>query len=121
MLIPFLPAPVLCECEYGCRVSDELLTRKQVSLKFNTKLGGVNHVLHPDNMKWLKAASTMVCGMDVTHPGPASAKGTPSIAGVVASIDDLFAQYPASLTMQHSKQEVGHPPDSRVSCPMLYR
>jgi len=42
----------------------------------------------------------------VTHPSPGSMKGTPSIAGVVASYDATFSQYPASLRMQESKKEV---------------
>ena len=42
----------------------------------------------------------------MTHPSPGSLKGTPSIAGVVASIDADFAQYPASLRLQESKKEV---------------
>ena len=49
---------------------------------------------------------TMLVGIDVTHPGPGSVKGTPSIAAVVASIDQNYAQYPASMELQESKKEV---------------
>lgn len=49
---------------------------------------------------------TMLVGIDVTHPSPNSVKGTPSIAAVVASVDHLYAQYPASMEMQKSKKEV---------------
>ena len=42
----------------------------------------------------------MVKGIDVTHPSPRSLPGTPSIAAVVASVDENFAQYPASLMLQ---------------------
>jgi len=48
----------------------------------------------------------MLVGIDVTHPGPGSVKGTPSIAAVVASCDPDFAQYPASMEMQESRKEV---------------
>ena len=48
----------------------------------------------------------MMVGIDVTHPGPGSREGTPSIAAVVASVDDSFVQFPASLRIQKSKQEV---------------
>jgi len=48
----------------------------------------------------------MLVGMDVTHPGPGSTKGTPSIAAVVASIDSNYAQYPASMEIQESKKEM---------------
>lgn len=47
----------------------------------------------------------MMVGIDVTHPGPGSREGTPSIAAVVASVDDSFVQFPASLRIQESKKE----------------
>ncbi|KAG1727431.1 Piwi domain-containing protein [Suillus lakei] len=77
-----------------------------VALKVNTKLGGINHVLDPDSLKWLTKAKTMVVGMDVTHPGPGSIEGTPSIAAVVASVDSSFVQFPASLRCQETKKEM---------------
>lgn len=58
-------------------------------------------------MAWLQKLPTMLVGIDVTHPGPGSVKGTPSIAAVVASIDELYAQYPASMEIQETKKEVG--------------
>jgi len=48
----------------------------------------------------------MLVGMDVTHPGPGSLKGTPSIAGVVAFYDPDHTLYPASLRLQESKKEM---------------
>ena len=39
--------------------------------------------------------------------GPTSADGTPSLAAVVASIDADFVQFPASMELQASKEEVG--------------
>ncbi|THH09696.1 hypothetical protein EW145_g1836 [Phellinidium pouzarii] len=77
-----------------------------VALKFNMKLGGVNHSLDPESMQWLKQAPTMLVGMDVTHPGPGSLKGTPSIAAVVASVDEHYAQFPASLRIQETRKEM---------------
>jgi len=77
-----------------------------VALKVNTKLGGFNHLLDDKDMKWLKQKRTMIVGADVTHPGPTSIDGTPSIAAVVASIDMHFVQYPASLQLQETKKEV---------------
>lgn len=77
-----------------------------VALKFNMKLGGINHSLDNESMRWLKVEPTMMVGMDVTHPGPGSLKGTPSIAAVVASVDDQFAQFPASLRIQETRKEV---------------
>ncbi|KDR77135.1 hypothetical protein GALMADRAFT_66053 [Galerina marginata CBS 339.88] len=77
-----------------------------VALKFNMKLGGVNHALDARSMAWLKKVPTMLVGIDVTHPGPGSVKGTPSIAAVVASCESEFAQYPASMEIQESKKEM---------------
>ncbi|KAG6860411.1 hypothetical protein C0995_011482 [Termitomyces sp. Mi166 len=93
-----------------------------VALKVNMKLGGVKCVLYSTsaaslkrdlshgldqvNMSWLKQMHTMLMGIDVTHPGPGSTKGTPSIAAVVASCDTSFAQYPASMEIQETKKEM---------------
>ena len=71
-----------------------------VVLKVNAKLGGINHLLDQNSMNWLRAKKTMIMGIDVTHPSPRSLPGTPSIAAVVASVDENFAQYPASLMLQ---------------------
>jgi len=76
-----------------------------VALKFNMKLGGVNHVLDPRSVAWLKETPTMLMGADVTHPSPLSIKGTPSIAAVVASVDNLYGQYPASMRLQIGPKE----------------
>lgn len=94
-----------------------------VALKLNTKLGGINHLvsgpypekrqyhltygwtrvkLDPQSLKWLLKKKTMMVGIDVTHRSPGSKDGTPSIAAVVASVDDSFVQFPASLRMQSS-------------------
>ncbi|ORX97093.1 Piwi domain-domain-containing protein [Clohesyomyces aquaticus] len=76
-----------------------------VALKFNQKLGGVNHFIDNSQLKPLDA-KTIVFGIDVTHPSPGSAETSPSIAGVVASIDARFSQYPASIRTQKGKQEM---------------
>ena len=70
------------------------------------KLGGVNHSVDEASITKLRQPPTMVVGMDVTHPGPSTVKGTPSIAAVVASVDLRFCQYPASMRIQESKKEV---------------
>lgn len=36
----------------------------------------------------------------MTHAGPTSRYGTPSIAAVVANVDDSFVQFPASMRIQ---------------------
>ncbi|KAK5139822.1 hypothetical protein LTR04_003318, partial [Oleoguttula sp. CCFEE 6159] len=76
-----------------------------VALKINMKLGGVNHYIKPEDLKPLDS-KTMVVGIDVTHPSPGSIKGAPSVAGVVASIDGMFAQYLASMRPQQGRVEM---------------
>lgn len=77
-----------------------------VALKLNIKLGGINHLLEKSATTWLSGKSTIQVGIDVTHPSPKSVKGTPSIVGVVASVDSDFVQFPASVRLQKSKREV---------------
>ncbi|KAJ7854324.1 argonaute-like protein [Mycena olivaceomarginata] len=80
------------------RKQDQYLSN--VCLKVNSKLGGINHLLDPSAMRWLTKQKTMMVGIDVSHPGPGSREGAPSIAAVVASVDDNFVQFPASLRIQ---------------------
>lgn len=48
----------------------------------------------------------MVVGIDVTHPAPKSMEGTPSIAGVVASVDGNYGQWPGDIRCQESRKEM---------------
>ncbi|KAJ3475945.1 hypothetical protein NLI96_g11497 [Meripilus lineatus] len=75
-----------------------------VALKVNIKLGGINHLLDDASMRWLRTKKTMIVGIDVTHPSPKSRPGTPSLPAVVASIDDNFVQFPASLGLQRNQR-----------------
>jgi len=109
----------LCDMQMGLHTVHMLLSPKKarvpdpgkqdqyfsnVALKVNAKLGGINHLLADDKtQRWLTSKKTMLVGVDVTHPSPTSFKGTPSIVAVVASVDDRFAQYPASLGLQRNR------------------
>jgi eukaryotic translation initiation factor 2C len=76
-----------------------------LALKFNIKGGGVVHTQR--DMYPLDGKNTcMLVGIDVTHPSPGSAEGSPSIAGVVASVDELLSQWPGSLRSQKGKEEM---------------
>lgn len=99
----------LCDTELGiatvCMINSKVRKERgqdqyysNIALKVNTKLGGVNHTLDAQSLNWLKDA--MLVGMDVTHAGPGTVRGTPSIAAVVASCDNEFMLYPASLRLQ---------------------
>ncbi|KAI9571925.1 ribonuclease H-like domain-containing protein [Boletus coccyginus] len=84
-----------------------------VALKANMKMGGINHKLDANSGAWLKSAPTMIMGMDVTHAtGGGPTNETPSIVAVVASIDEYFAQYPATLALRGSKVEIVRDEDS---------
>lgn len=96
-----------------CVIADKLTTVKQLSqyfanvaLKINQKYGGTNSIINKDKLGFLKDGDTMVVGYDVTHPAPGSLVGIPSIAGVVASIDGLYGQWPGSIRCQESKKEM---------------
>ena len=77
-----------------------------LALKINVKMGGLNHRLDDQSIMALRQRPTMLVGMDVTHPGFGTVKGTPSIAAVVGNVDGNFGQFPASLRIQESRKEV---------------
>lgn len=77
-----------------------------VALKWNLKRGGINQQLPQDKMGILGTTKTMVVGIDVTHPAPGTPEGSPSIAGVVASFDNKYGQWPASVSCQESRKEM---------------
>ncbi|KAL8829584.1 MAG: hypothetical protein Q9191_001935 [Dirinaria sp. TL-2023a] len=76
-----------------------------LTLKVNLKFGGVNQSLNGDDLGVLKDGKTMVIGYDVTHPSPTAQKNTPSIAGLVASIDGKYAQWAPSIRLQLKARE----------------
>ncbi|KAI0902933.1 putative RNA interference and gene silencing protein [Ustulina deusta] len=77
-----------------------------VGLKFNLKLGGRNHALDPPKLGFIGQKKTLVVGIDVTHPAPGSSSNAPSVAGVVASVDEWLGQWPADIRIQPARQEM---------------
>lgn len=83
-----------------------------VGLKFNLKLGGINHRLGDDkkDLGLLSEGKTMVVGYDVIHPTNMGAgknvESLPSHVGLVASVDQHFAQWPAVCWSQRGRQEM---------------
>lgn len=77
-----------------------------VALKVNLKLGGQNQILEPSKLGLLAEGKTMVIGIDVTHPAPGSSSNAPSIASIVASVDQKLGQWPAKLRIQTGRQEM---------------
>ena len=74
-----------------------------LSLKINSKLGGINQVIDPSVQSPKLGKTTIVFGADVTHPSPTE-NGIPSIAAVVASMDPNATKYQARVRAQtHEK------------------
>ncbi|OJD25785.1 hypothetical protein ACJ73_02841 [Blastomyces percursus] len=115
VILPFASPQIYSQVKYRGDIKDGIHTicvvaekfRKNqpqyfanVALKFNLKLGGVNHKLQPSKLGIISEGKTMVVGIDVTHPAPGSLPTAPSIAGMVASVDKVLGQWPASIRLQ---------------------
>ncbi|KAH7012525.1 ribonuclease H-like domain-containing protein [Microdochium trichocladiopsis] len=74
-----------------------------VGLKINLKMGGNNHQLKND-IAIIREGKTMVVGYDVTHPPPGS--NSPSLVGLVASVDKELSQWPAAAWAQDGRVEM---------------
>lgn len=85
--------------------SGQAMYMANLALKFNIKGGGVCHTI-PNVLKKPLDSNTMLMGIDVTHPSPGSSEGAPSIASVVASVDEHLSQWPGSVRTQAGRQEM---------------
>lgn len=97
-------------CSVGSKIEKENgqgMYFGNLALKFNLKGGGVSHTV-TNAITGPIDASTMLVGIDVTHPSPGSSEGAPSIACVVASIDKEMFQWPGSIRTQTGRQEMVH-------------
>lgn len=79
---------------------------RNLALKVNLKLGGNNQLVDPTRLGFISEDKTMIVGIDVTHPSPGSSTLAPSVAGMVASIDQKLGQWPAVLSVQKGRQEM---------------
>lgn len=122
IILPDTPIPLynrikqLGDVKYGihtiCSVGSKLAKPngqdqyfRNVALKFNLKLGGNNHQVEAGRLGLVAENKTMVVGIDVTHPSPGSSKLAPSIAGMVASIDNNLGQWPGVLSIQDTARK----------------
>lgn len=69
-----------------------------ILVKDNTKMNHLNHSLKPmpelvKQKRWCFYDHTMVLGADVTHPAPQDKTKIPSIAAVVANVDEYASVY----------------------------
>lgn len=77
-----------------------------ICLKVNLKLSGVNQVLGTNKLGVISNSKTIIIRINITHPSLGSAKHTPSMAGMVASINHRLSQWPAEIRIQASHQEI---------------
>lgn len=77
-----------------------------LSLKINSKLGGINHVIDPSEKSPVFREPVIIFGADVTHPSPGE-NGIPSIAAVVASMDKDATKYCARVRAQTHERSLG--------------
>ncbi|KAG7306222.1 hypothetical protein JYU34_008825 [Plutella xylostella] len=81
-------------------------TVRNILLKVNSKLSGINQALHATSLPACMArGNTMVVGADVTHPSPDQST-LPSIAAVTASIDKRCFKYNIEFSIQTPKKEI---------------
>jgi Piwi domain len=85
--------------------------------KVNIKIcpNGVNQRLSGDHGDHILTDDTMLMGADVTHAGFGAISGAPSIAAVVGSVDECFAQFPASLRVNPRLDVVPGRPHASVN------
>lgn len=75
-----------------------------LALKLNVKVDGVNSIPASSPLKSvLSRVPTMIIGIDVSH---STSSGRPSVAGLVASMDEHFTQYGAITSIQPPLKEI---------------
>ncbi|KAF2451923.1 Piwi-domain-containing protein [Karstenula rhodostoma CBS 690.94] len=77
-----------------------------ITLKMNLKAAGINHTIAKGKISECMK-ETLVLGADVTHPGPGSIPGCPSIAAIVGSVDQHAGRFLGSMRLQReSRKEI---------------
>ncbi|KAL6300526.1 Piwi domain-containing protein [Sparassis latifolia] len=74
-----------------------------VALKINAKTGGINSTIISPVNKVLSTA--MIVGADVSHPAP-GVLNRPSIASLIASMDDNVSNYTSQIHLQEPRHEI---------------
>ena len=98
----------LADRTYGLQslcITDRALTGKigevmgNLMMKANLKMAGSNHTIGNGVIEDI-LKDTLVLGADVTHPGPGSLMGCPSIAAIVGSVDSWAGRFLGSMRLQ---------------------
>lgn len=71
-----------------------------VMMKINLKAGGINHSV--EGVRGIMR-DTLVLGADVTHSGPGSLIGTPSVAAIVGSVHESGGKFLGSMRLQEKE------------------
>jgi len=88
------------------RVFNEDSYVRNLILKVNSKLGGLNCVLNPESKIGHLKKRTMIMGLDVTHPAKHDRLGN-SVASAVATFDNDFVNFYAKTVVQPKpRQEI---------------
>ncbi|KAJ7608108.1 argonaute-like protein [Mycena polygramma] len=122
MIVVLLPASAeairtsvkfLCDVKFGVRSQCLRQTKlqnatsqyfKNICLKLNARLGGVNAVVDSPILAEIMTEPTMIMGADVTHPPPGANR--PSVASLVWSYDKVGVKYCATTRVQLPRMEI---------------
>ena len=77
-----------------------------IALKFNLKLGGVNQTLDGHDLGIIQYENTMIVGLGMTHPSSGSSSAAPTVAAMVATVDNTLGQWPGTLRVQTGSEEI---------------
>lgn len=101
-------AETYAECYTQCLLSKNVRSLTNAAfvgnllLKINTKIGGRNWTL---SSPLLGDKETILIGIDVTHAAPGDST-TPSVVGIVASMDYDFVTYSSIVHQQDHREEI---------------
>lgn len=100
---------ILTHCMQAEKFKETTVNEQYLSnnaMKVNLKLGGCNQLLDQSGSRFIGAAkTTMVVGLDVTHPSSIDPEAFPSVAAIVASVDYRMGQWPGEVQAQTRRQE----------------
>ena len=118
-----------CDISHGIPIielADEWLAEAdheryvRVGLRMNLKLGGENHLVSASDLDFLANDKTMVVGINVLFAKSGSQGVSHTVAGLVASSDSRFAQWPAEISVQRGKDPFIHNLDEMLGSRIRY-
>jgi eukaryotic translation initiation factor 2C len=94
----------ICLANQKCKNENDKQRWSNIILKMNLKAAGINHTVNSRLIGPLGSfmETALVLGADVTHPGPGSVPGCPSIAAIVGSVDRHAGRFLGSMRLQRT-------------------